>query len=453
MATPYPGERRTIDLYHLPTPGDYVRIKGLVSTTYLRRAETMVIRWTDWWAGQVEANYIDVMATVEEPSASELFPTVNAVWQMIELGATTLPGEKILGIRATDDQLLVRVGVDENYWREIGVSWPELDHLVNAVAGMRDDTRKLSENAMEALEDGTQELKNRLVSFNGIAAAAAQVSLDAAEESKLSASESGKSAFEIAVAHGYEGSESDWLASLRGPAGPEGPTGPAGPEGPTGPRGERGERGQTGPAGPEGEQGADGRSVAISGNVDSAADLPPDGNMGEGLVASDTGNLHVWGGDQWLDVGPVRGPQGERGPQGPKGDPGEDGADGQRGERGERGEQGIQGETGEPGIQGPQGDRGAQGFQGETGEPGPRGQQGIQGIQGETGPAGTTSWSGLDGVPAEFPPTDHRHEIEQVNGLSGQLSAITQALGGFSFRVVPSIPSSPDPNIIYFEEE
>lgn len=34
----------------------------------------------------------------------------------------------------------------------------------------------------------------------------------------------GLSAYEIAVSHGYSGTESQWLASLQGAAGPEGPT-------------------------------------------------------------------------------------------------------------------------------------------------------------------------------------------------------------------------------------
>ena len=50
----------------------------------------------------------------------------------------------------------------------------------------------------------------------------------------------GKSAYEIAVEHGYEGTEAQWLASLQGaqgPAGASGPQGPAGADGQQGPAG------------------------------------------------------------------------------------------------------------------------------------------------------------------------------------------------------------------------
>lgn len=41
----------------------------------------------------------------------------------------------------------------------------------------------------------------------------------------------GKSAYEIAVEQGFEGTEQEWLDSLKGPQGPEGPQGPPGEDG------------------------------------------------------------------------------------------------------------------------------------------------------------------------------------------------------------------------------
>ena len=41
----------------------------------------------------------------------------------------------------------------------------------------------------------------------------------------------GKSAYEIAVEHGYEGTEEEWLQSLHGAQGEQGPVGPQGPQG------------------------------------------------------------------------------------------------------------------------------------------------------------------------------------------------------------------------------
>lgn len=86
----------------------------------------------------------------------------------------------------------------------------------------------------------------------------------------------GDSAYQVALTHGFEGSEEEWLASLKGPKGDTGETGPKGEQGIQGPKGD------TGLTGPKGDAGAAG----------------PQGETG---------------------------PQGEQGIQGPKGDPGTDG--------------------------------------------------------------------------------------------------------------------------------
>lgn len=53
----------------------------------------------------------------------------------------------------------------------------------------------------------------------------------------------GKSAYAIAVAHGFQGTEQEWLNSLRGPQGPQGNPGPIGDPGPQGNPGPKGEPG------------------------------------------------------------------------------------------------------------------------------------------------------------------------------------------------------------------
>lgn len=145
--------------------------------------------------------------------------------------------------------------------------------------------------------------------------------------------EPGLSAYEVAVAEGYSGTVTDWLASLVGPQGPQGPTGPTGATGAQGPKGDTGAQGPTGPAGPAGADGAPG-------------------------------------------------PQGDPGIQGPQGLQGPAGADGPAGPKGDQGDPGPQG------LQGPQGDVGPAGPKGDTGDPGPQGIQGPQGPQGDTGPQG-----------------------------------------------------------------
>lgn len=68
----------------------------------------------------------------------------------------------------------------------------------------------------------------------------------------------GKSAYAIAVSHGFKGTEQEWLDSLRGPQGPDGVPGPPGPPGEPGRNGNDGEQGLQGIQGPPGPPGKDG---------------------------------------------------------------------------------------------------------------------------------------------------------------------------------------------------
>ena len=146
-------------------------------------------------------------------------------------------------------------------------------------------------------------------------------------------------------------------------------------------RGPQGPQGETGPQGPKGE---DGKSVTIKGSKENASKLPQSGNaVGDGYIID--GDLHVWDGTQWNNVGKIQGPQGEQGPQGPKGDPGETGP------------QGPQGETGPTGPQGEPGETGPQGPKGDPGETGPQGPEGPQGEKGETGATGAQVPAGTRG--------------------------------------------------------
>ncbi|WP_333835315.1 hypothetical protein [Rubrimonas sp.] len=74
----------------------------------------------------------------------------------------------------------------------------------------------------------------------------------------------GASAYDVAVANGFQGDVAAWLGSLIGPEGPRGVEGPRGAEGPagvSGPAGPEGPAGQAGPEGPKGDQGESGRAV------------------------------------------------------------------------------------------------------------------------------------------------------------------------------------------------
>lgn len=207
----------------------------------------------------------------------------------------------------------------------------------------------------------------------------------------------GLSAYQVAVQHGFEGTEAEWLISLKGEKGETGPkgdkgdtgekgaTGERGPQGLQGERGlqgvqgEKGEQGIQGPVGPKGEQGEQGiqgiqgpqgepgpqgpkgdtgSGLNIKGELDSEAGLPQEGVSGDAWLIS--GNLYVYIGEngnvvsnpKWNNVGSIQGPAGPTGPKGEQGEPGpkgEPGANGAPGVQGPKGETGEKGEKGDPG--------------------------------------------------------------------------------------------------------
>ena len=139
----------------------------------------------------------------------------------------------------------------------------------------------------------------------------------------------GKSAYQIAIEQGYQGSESDWLSSLKG---------------------DKGEKGNTGAKGNPGQDGAEGKSAyAIA--------------VEHGYENSE---------EKWLLS--LKGEKGDAGERGEKGDTGLQGERGEKGETGQQGEQGPKGEKGDPG------DRGLQGIPGEKGEKGDTGADGKDGF-------------------------------------------------------------------------
>ena len=119
----------------------------------------------------------------------------------------------------------------------------------------------------------------------------------------------GKSAYEIAVADGFTGTEKEWLASLVGPKGDTGATGEAGPKGQTGSTGEKGATGATGRSAYE---------IAVA----------------NGFTGTEA---------EWLAS--LKGEKGDTGSQGPKGDTGSTGATGSKGDTGETGATGEAGKA------------------------------------------------------------------------------------------------------------
>ena len=111
--------------------------------------------------------------------------------------------------------------------------------------------------------------------------------------------------------------------------------------GTTGPQGVPGVAGAAGAAGAQGVAGSDGTSINIKGTKSTVGDLPASGVLGDLWIIDQTGggatsgDAYVWtAAAAWLNVGPLRGPQGV---QGTAGTNGVDGA---------QGIQGIQGPVG-----------------------------------------------------------------------------------------------------------
>ena len=145
------------------------------------------------------------------------------------------------------------------------------------------------------------------------------------------------------------------------------------PKGDKGPKGNDGAVGPTGPIGPTGPQGPIGKGLTILGEKNNEGELPSSGNLGDGWLIK--GNLYVWQGTKWLNVGNIKGPKGN---------------DGQPGQ---------QGPPGTPGAQGPPGPKGADGVAGPTGPTGPAGPTGPKGPKGNDGQPGTTDYNQLQNKP------------------------------------------------------
>ena len=74
----------------------------------------------------------------------------------------------------------------------------------------------------------------------------------------------GDTAYEAALDAGFVGTEAEWLSSMQGVAGPEGPEGPQGATGPAGPQGVQGIQGVQGDAGDTGPAGSSAYTIAVA---------------------------------------------------------------------------------------------------------------------------------------------------------------------------------------------
>ncbi|ASN72269.1 putative tailspike protein [uncultured Caudovirales phage] len=215
----------------------------------------------------------------------------------------------------------------------------------------------------------------------------------------------------------------------KGERGEQGEQGIQGIQGVHGIQGERGERGEKGEQGERGEKGESGTGINIKGSYDTLEELQqahPTGNIGDTYVVD--GNLYLWDGEKWTNVGTIKGEQGPIGPQGPEGPQGE------RGERGLEGSQGAKGDTGDIGPIGPQGEKGEQGPPGIQGPPGEVGPQGEKGEQGEVGPPGSDATVTKENVIAAIGYTPANQNGDTLKGV-----LVAQSNTSYTLRQVRNV--------------
>lgn len=158
------------------------------------------------------------------------------------------------------------------------------------------------------------------------------------------------------------------LQGIAGPTGPEGPQGIQGLQGvkgDTGARGPEGPQGIQGPKGDKGDKGENGTGLTIISTLATVADLEPLKPTAKAGDAYAVGiapprDIYLFSENisEFVNQGPIQGPQGPEGPQGPQGI---QGLVGPAGTQGEQGPQGIQGEKGATGATGPAGTNGTDG--------------------------------------------------------------------------------------------
>lgn len=158
----------------------------------------------------------------------------------------------------------------------------------------------------------------------------------------------GKSAYEVWLAAGNEGTELDYLASIKG------------------------DKGEPGPEGPQGVPGNNANGFDYQGAANSVSDLPSASHGNTSQAWSVGTYLYVSNGVEWINMGAIVGPKGDKGDKGDKGNTGDSayqvwlnagnvgtideyiaslkGEKGDKGDKGDQGEQGIQGLTGPTGA-------------------------------------------------------------------------------------------------------
>jgi hypothetical protein len=216
---------------------------------------------------------------------------------------------------------------------------------------------------------------------------------------------------------GFTGSASNVIgftgsAGLDGAAVDRGYTGSVGYSGSQGSVGYSGSHGSVGYSGSKGETGSQGVSINFLGAVNTVGDLPASGNtQGDAHIVYANGDLYVWNGTSWTNVGEIMGYTGSKGDTGYTGSVGYVGSastvigytgSGGNGYTGSVGADGLfagRGYTGSRGLDGYSGSVGYSGSRGIEGYTGSFGQQGYWGSNGGVGYTGSrgTGYTGSVG--------------------------------------------------------
>jgi hypothetical protein len=267
---------------------------------------------------------------------------------------------------------------------------------------------------------------------------------------------------------GYTGSQGDigYTGSLGytgsiGYTGSQGDIGYTGSQGDIGYTGSLGYTGSIGYTGSQGEKGADGSGLNIVGAVNSENELPANysGAVGDGYIVKDTGNLWVWDGLQWNNVGQIVGFTGSAGNVGFTGSQGDigftgsagvdgvigrDGFTGSQGDIGFTGSAGVDGVIGRDGYTGSAGDIGFTGSQGDIGFTGSAGDIGYTGSQGDIGFTGSQGDIGFTGSAGNVGFTGSSGDI----GYTGSIGFTGSAVPGMVSNGIDTITIEPGYNIV-----
>lgn len=198
------------------------------------------------------------------------------------------------------------------------------------------------------------------------------------------------SAYGIAKAHGYTGTEAEWLASLKGAAG---------------------------------EPGKDGKPFHWRGAWDAST------SYAKLDAVEHNGSSYVWADEEASTAGD---------------EPGVDelwelcAAAGAAGANGAPGAKGDTGETGPQGPQGPKGDKG------DTGPQGPQGPQGEKGDKGDTGPQGPQGPQGPAGSSAELPEVLGNLGTEMADAAEGAIPIADGANGWTTEKLIKAYTGDKD---------